>query len=148
MRWLGLVVFAALPLQWFVVAGSPVGQIRLHQAVLLLVAAIVLAARPLRSTQAVIAVALPFIALNVLMIVSWMAVSLYNGQIPRTAIQVLIYLGVFIALGTYIGRAATGEEPGALTLLRWSATAAVVSLVAAFAISMVGNGVNPIAVVQ
>ncbi len=148
MRWLGLVVFAALPLQWFVVAGSPVGQIRLHQAVLLLVAAIVVAARPLRSTQAVIAVALPFIALNVLMIVSWMAVSLYNGQIPRTAIQVLLYLGVFIALGTYMGRAATGEEPGALTLLRWSATAAVVCLVAAFAISMVGNGVNPIAVVQ
>ena len=148
MRWLGLVVFATLPLQWFVVGGTPLGQLRLHQAVLLLVAAIIVAARPLRTTQAVIAVALPFIALNILMVVSWMAVSLFNGQIPRTAVQVLLYLGVFIALGTYIGRAATGEEPGALTLLRWSATAAVVMLIAAFVVSMIGNGVNPISVVQ
>lgn len=148
MRWLGLVVFAALPLQWFVVGATPLGQMRLHQAVLLVVAAIIAVVRPLRSNQAVIAVALPFIALNVLMILSWMAVSLFNGQQPRTAVQVLLYLGVFIVFGTYIGRAASGEEPGALTLLRWSATAAVVALVLAFAVSMVGNGVNPVGVVQ
>ena len=148
MRWLGLVVFAALPLQWFVVAGTPLGQMRLHQAVLLLVAAVILVVRPLRSTQAVIAVALPFIALNILMVASWMAVSLFNGQVPRTAVQVLLYLGVFVALGSYFGRAATGEEPGAMTLLRWSATAAVVTLILAFTVSMVGNGVNPISVVQ
>lgn len=148
MRWLGLVVFAALPLQWFALGGTPLGQMRLHQAALLLVAAVILVARPLRSTQAVIAVALPFIALNLLMILSWVAVSLFNGEIPRSAAQVLLYLGVFLALGAYFGRAATGEEPGALALLRWSATAAVVSMVVAFALSMVGNGVNPIAVVQ
>jgi hypothetical protein len=148
MRWLGLVLFAALPLQWFVVGGTPLGQMRLHQAVLLILAAVIIAARPLSATRPVIAVALPFIALNILMITSWMAVSLYNGQIPRSAVQVLLYLGVFIAVGTYIGRAATGEEPGALTLLRWAATAAVVALIAAFALSMIGNGINPLSVVQ
>jgi hypothetical protein len=104
--------------------------------------------RPLRTNQAVITVALPFIALNVLMLAVWMAVSLFNGEMPRMAIQVALYLGVFVVFGAYMGRAATGEEPGALALLRWSAAAAAAGLIGALTLSMVANGINPISVIQ
>lgn len=148
MKWLGVVVFAALPLQWFVVGNTPLGMMRLHQTVLLLVALLIVVVRPLRTNLAVIRVATPFIAMNVVMLVLWAGVSLYNGELPRSPIQEALYLGVFIVFGTYLARAATGEEPGALQALRWSATAAVVVLTLAMAFSMLGNGVNPLSVLQ
>jgi hypothetical protein len=147
-RWLGLVVFAALPLQWFVVGGTPLGLMRLHQAVLLLVTMIILVVRPLRTNAAVLRAAAPFVVLNLVMLTVWAGISLFNGEIPRTPVQELIYLGVFVVLGTYLSRAASGEEPGALPLLRWTAVAAVVTLILAFAVSMVGNGVNPLGVLR
>ena len=148
MKWLGLVVFAALPLQWFVLGNTPLGLMRVHQAVLLLAALIILLARPLRTNVAVIQVALPFIALNVLMLVVWSGIDLYNGQLPRTPLQEMLYLGVFIVFGTYLARAASGAEPGALHQLRWAAAAAGGMLILALSVSMLSNGVNPLAVLQ
>lgn len=148
MRWLGLLVFAALPLQWFSLGGTPIGMLRLHQAVLLLVALVIVVARPLRTNAAVLRVAYLFVVLNLIMLTLWIAVSVYNGEKPVMPVQQLVYLGVFVILGTYLARAASGEEPGALPLLRWSATAAIVSLSLALTLSMVGNGVNPVAVFQ
>ena len=148
MKWLGLAVFAALPLQWFVVGNTPLGLTRLHQAVLLMVVLIIAVVRPMRSNTVVVGVALPFIVLNVLMLGVWSAVSLFNGEIPRSPIQELVYLGVFIIFGSYLARAATGAEPGALALLRWAAPVAALTLIIAFGLSMLGNGVNPIAVLQ
>jgi hypothetical protein len=147
-KWLGLAVFAALPLQWFVVGNTPLGLTRLHQAVLLMVVLIIAVVRPMRANTVVVGVALPFIVLNVLMLGVWSAVSLFNGEIPRSPIQELIYLGVFVIFGSYLARAATGSEPGALALLRWAAPVAALTLIVAFGLSMLGNGVNPIAVLQ
>lgn len=148
MKWLGLVVFATLPLQWFVVGGTPLGIMRLHQTVLLLAVLIIFIVRPLRSNTLVMGVAMPFIALNVLMLAVWSAVSLFNGEVPRTPVQEMLYLGVFIIFGSYLARAASGAEPGALALLRWAGLAAAVTLVIAFGLSMLGNGVNPLNVLQ
>jgi len=104
--------------------------------------------RPLRSNVLVMGVAMPFIALSVLMLGVWSAVSLFNGEIPRTPVQEMIYLGVFVILGSYLARAATGAEPGALALLRWAALASAITLILAFGVSMLGNGVNPLNVLQ
>lgn len=148
MRWLGLVVFAALPLQWFVVGQTPLGAMRLHQAVLLLAAAVIAVTRPPRAFAGVVQSAAPFIALNVLLLLAWSALALYQGVVPRTPVQELIYLGVMVVLGAYVARAASGLEPGALGLLRWATAAAVSSLVLALVLSMLSNGVNPLGVIQ
>ncbi|HUW15729.1 MAG TPA: hypothetical protein VMW94_01520, partial [Actinomycetes bacterium] len=71
MKWVGLVVLAVLPLQWFVVGSTPLGLMRLHQAVLLLATVVLLVARPWRTNLPLMRVALPFIALNLIMLALW-----------------------------------------------------------------------------
>ena len=148
MKWMGLVVLAVLPLQWFVVGSTPLGLMRLHQAVLLLATVVLLVARPWRTNLPLMRAALPFITLNVVMLALWTGTSAFNGDVPRAQAQEVIYLVVFVAFGTYFARAASGAEPGALLLLRWAAVAASITLVIAFAASMLGNGVNPVGVLQ
>jgi hypothetical protein len=147
-KWLGLVVLATLPLQWFVVGSTPLGLMRLHQAILLLATALLLVVRPWRTNLPLMRTATPFVVLNVVMLTLWTGMSAYNGDVPRTQAQEVIYLVVFVVFGTYLARAASGAEPGALVLLRWAAVAAAVTLVLAFSVSMLGNGVNPVAVLQ
>lgn len=148
MRWLGLLALAALPLQWFVVAGTPLGVMRLHQAVFLGVAVVLVLARPMRNLVPVLRLTKVFLALNALMLVVWAAVTLYHGALPTIPIQEGIYLGVFVIMATYFFRAASGQEAGALKALRWSATGAAGLFVAALLLSMVSNGVNPMNVIQ
>jgi hypothetical protein len=147
-RWVGLVVLAALPLQWFVVGSTPLGLMRLHQAVLLTATVLLLVARPWRTNLPLMRAARLFIMLNLVLLALWTGTSVYNGEAPRAPLQELIYLVVFVVFGAYFARAASGAEPGALLLLRWAAVAASVTLVVAFSLSMLGNGVNPVGVLQ
>src|SRR5262245_22957776 len=78
-RWAMLAVFAALPLQWFVVGSTPLGQGRVHQlAILAFTAAIFLRYRA-RAHQPVLSVSAPFVIANVCLLVIWVATSFYNG---------------------------------------------------------------------
>lgn len=146
MRWLMLAVFAALPLQWFVVASTPLGQGRLHQLAILAFAAVVFFRYRSRAYRPVLSISAPFVIANVFLLAIWLATGFYNGLGPSGPIQQALYLGVFIAFGTMIYRAAVGVEPRLLEALRWAALCAALSLIGGLTYSMLVNGVNPIQV--
>lgn len=147
-QWIGLVVLAALPLQWFAVGQTPLGLMRVHQVVMLLGTVLLMVSWKPEAYSPVLVTARVFVGIFVLMLGLWSAMSLFNGVVPRITIQVFIYLVVFVVMGTYFYRAFSGDIPGAVSALRWSATAAGLVLVAALALSMMKNGVNPIGTLQ
>jgi hypothetical protein len=142
-RWAALAVFAALPLQWFVVGNTPLGVGRVHQLVLLAFVAAVFVRYRVRAYGPVLRISLPFVAANVCVLMIWLATGFFHGDPPFGPIQQAIYLGVFVAVGTVIYRAACGTEPGLLEALRWTAAAACVSVILGLTYSMLVNGVNP-----
>ena len=146
MRWLTLAVFAALPLQWFVVASTPLGQGRLHQVAILAFTAVVFLRYRARAYRPVLSVSAPFVIANVCLLAIWLGTGFYNGLGPSGPIQQALYLAVYVAVGTMIYRAALGVEPGLLEALRWAALCATVTLVGGLAYSMLVNGVNPVQV--
>jgi hypothetical protein len=145
-RWLMLAVFAALPLQWFVVASTPLGQGRLHQLAILGFMAVVFLRYRARAHRQVLSISAPFVVANVCLLAIWLATSFYHGLGPFGPVQQAIYLGVYVAFGTMIYRAAIGVEPGLLEALRWAALCATVALIGGLSYSMLVNGVNPIQV--
>ncbi len=148
MRWAMLAVFAALPLQWFVVGSTPLGQGRVHQlAILAFTAAIFLRYRA-RAHQPVLSVSAPFVIANVCLLVIWVATSFYNGLAPFGPIQQALYLAAYVAFGTMIYRAAIGAERGLLDALRWAALCATAALVGGLTLSMLVNGVDPLQVLR
>jgi len=147
-RWAMLAVFAALPLQWFVVGSTPLGAGRVHQLAILAFAAAVFVRYRARAYQPVLAVSAPFVIANVCLFVIWVATSIYNGQAPFGPVQQALYLAVYVAFGTMIYRAAVGAEPGLLDALRWAAVCATVALVGGLTYSMLVNGVNPVQVIR
>lgn len=146
MRWAMLAVFAALPLQWFVVGSTPLGAGRVHQLAILAFTAAVFVRYRARVHRPVLAVSLPFVVANGCLLVIWVATSVYNGDRPFGPVQQGLYLAAFVAIGTIVYRAAAGLEPGLLDALRWAAVWATVALIVGLAYSMLVNGVNPIPV--
>ncbi len=146
MRWIALAVIAVLPLQWYVVASTPLGTGRLHQLALLTFAGLVLVRSRFPAHIPVLRAALPFLLANVYMLTIWAAVDLYHGKLPFGPVQQWLYLTVFVAVGSYIYQAARSQNMQVMDLLRWSAAAACVALVASLSFSMTVNGVNPVAV--
>jgi hypothetical protein len=142
-RWAVLAVFAALPLQWFVIGTTPLGVGRLHQLVLLAFAGAVFVRYRAYAHRPVLRIGLPFVAANVCVLMIWVATSVYHGERPFGPVQQAIYLGVFVAVGTVVYRAACGTEPRVLEALRWTAAAASLSVVIGLTYSMLVNGVNP-----
>jgi hypothetical protein len=147
-RWVGLATFAALPLQWFVVFGSPLGTIRLHQVAFLGLCALLVVRMRFASYVPVLHSTWPFIVLNVYVLTLWAMVSVYHAMLPTGAVQELIYLGVFVVFAAFILRAATDPELRVVCTLRWAAAAAAVALVVGLQISALHNGVNSLAVLQ
>ena len=141
-------MFAALPLQWYVVGSTPLGTARAHQVAFLLFAAVVFARYRLRSQEPILRAAMWFVVANVYMLSIWFLIRLYHGGFPDGPVQQFIYLAVFFAVGAYIYRAGRGLEIGALELLRWAAAGAAAALVVGLVLSMLRNGSNPIAVVS
>ncbi len=143
-----MLLFAALPLQWFALASTPLGTGRLHQVAIFAFSAIVWVHYRLVSHLPAVRVAKPFLVANAYMLTVWAAIDLYNHSLPLGAVQEGLYVGVFIAIATYFYRVASGMEPGTVEMLRWAAPVACTVLLVAFAVSMVMNGVNPLAVLQ
>lgn len=141
-----VLLFMVVPLQWFGLGATPLGSTRLHQVAIVGFAALVYLHYRVRVHAPVLRTAAPFVLMTVYMALAWAAVDLYNGKLPMGAVQELIYLAVFVALGSCFYRAASGSESGLLTSLRWVGPAACVSVVVGFSVAMLVNGVNPAAV--
>lgn len=148
MRWLVLAMLSALSLQWFVVASTPLLVGRLHHVALLGFTAVAFAYYRLRAHTPVLRVAMPFVLATVYMLTVWAVVEVYQGDLPLKPVQQFMYLGAFLAVGTFFYRAASGREPTAVGLLRWTAAACCVTVTLGLVISMLANGVNPLGVVQ
>jgi hypothetical protein len=142
-KWACLAAFAALPLQWYVIATTPVGLLRLHQVAILVFALIVLCRYRPRAARPVWQNAWPFLLANIIMLGLWTVMQVYNQQSPGSFVQEFLYLGVFVAFGLFAFRAVTGKESGAIELLRWAAGAAALSVLIALTYSMIRNGVSP-----
>jgi hypothetical protein len=136
-------MLAALPLQWFVIAGGAGVAPRLHQLVLVSFAALVIARYSARSFTPVLKSATLFTLANLYMITMSAVLNLYNGVSPVGSLEELVYLCSFVAVATFFYRAVIGKEHGAVALLRWSTAATVVTLLTALSVSMIINGVNP-----
>lgn len=146
MRWPLFALFALLPLQWFAVASTPLGQSRLHQIAIFGFALCVLVSYRLRTYAPVLRTAAVFVIANLYMVAAIAAVAAYRGQGPGAAVQQLLYLMVFVAVGGFFFRVADGREPRLVEDLRWVAAVLCVSLLIGFSAAMLVNGVNPVAV--
>ena len=143
MRWPFLLLLAVLPLQWFVV----VGPVRVHLAAMTALLVLVLLTHRARAFVPVLRLTAVFVVANVALCVVWMGAALYHGDGLRQPVQQLIYLAVFVAVGTVVCRGlAGGDRTRWLTTMRWSALVVNVSLVGALSLSLARNGVNPAAV--
>jgi hypothetical protein len=146
MRWLLLLLLAALPLQWF---RLPVpGALRLHVAVLIVVTcATLLRFRP-RAVFPFVARTWVFVALSVALVAVVAAAGVYHSESVTPLVQQGVYPLAFVAVGYLAYRAASGRMVGAIDLLRWSALASVLTLLAALFISFARNGVDLVQVLS
>ena len=148
MQWTALALFALLPLQWFVVGSTPLGTTRLHQLAILGFGVIICFRYRARLYSPVLRTAAVFVIANVYLLSMWAVVDLFNGTKPYGALQALLYLGAFVAIATFISRAASGKEPGVASALKWAAPVACTSVVLGFSLAMLVNGVNPASVLS
>lgn len=96
----------------------------------------------------VLRTAAAFVVANLYMLSKWAVVDLFNGHKPYGSLQEFLYLGAFVAIATFVSRAASGSEPGAANALKWAAPVACASVVLGFSLAMLVNGVNPAAVLS
>ncbi len=146
MRLLVLLLFALLPLQWFGVAATPLGQGRLHQIVMIGFALAVLTRYRPSPYAPVLRAARVFVIASLYMVAAIVAVAAYRGSGPEDGIRQAIYLMIFLAMGGFFCRVARGFEPRALNALRLAVAVTCVSLLVGFSLAMAVNGVNPAAV--
>lgn len=142
MRWLALLLFAVLPLQWFGLGSSPVGVVRLHQVGIFAVATVLFGSYRLRAHAPVLRTASWFVIGNLYLLSTWAIMDVYNGNAPLGSLQQLMYVLAFVALGTYFYRVAADPDHEALVVLRWAAPVTCLSLLLAFSLAMAANGVN------
>ncbi len=138
MKWPLLLLLTVLPLQWFVVLGP----LRLHLVVMAIFFVAALVAYRARAFRPVLAQAWPFLAANAALSLVWMATNAVHGLGPRQPVQQLIYLGVFVAVGTAVHQGLRLGRHSWIETLRWSALTSSVALLVALWISMALNGVN------
>jgi len=145
MRWLLLLLFAALPLQWIVVPLPLVNQ-RIHIVVMVLVAAIGYLRFRSGAFRAVVLVSWPFLAGMVVLVATWLATALYHHESPLDPLEACVQALVFVSLGTAIHKVAVDDSGRGMDVLRWAATVCSLTLIAALGISMSLNAVDPVAV--
>lgn len=146
MKWLALVLFAILPLQWFALGSSPLGQVRLHMAAIFLFAGVVLIRHRMHAHAPVLRGARYFVLAIVYLSIAWAIMDLYNGKLPTGGVQTLLYLVAFVGIATYFFRNAAARDGAGVEALKWAALVTCVSVLVGFTIAMFVNGVNGIAV--
>jgi hypothetical protein len=142
-KWVAIGTFAALPLQWYVVVHTQLGAVRVHQLAILGFAAVFFSRYRPRALAPLLNTVWPFVIANVFMLTVWSVIEIYHGGLPYGPVQEFMYLAVFLAMGTFVYRAAIDLEPGGVEVLRWAAAVASVAVVGGLSLSMLRNGINP-----
>ena len=145
MRALLLVLFALLPLQWFLVPGVPAGAQRVHLIAIILFTAFGLARYQARALLPVLRVALPVLIPLAVFVVVWAAANVYHYKGVRSPLQEAVQMMTMVVVGAVVYRAAAYPSTRVLEAARWTALAASVSMLLALSVSMASNGVNPVA---
>lgn len=139
---------ALIPLQWFTVAPSPIGELRVHQLAMFALTACIISvygfARIGSSTRRL----QYFVGANIYMAILATALDLYNGMLPIQSIQSLLYIASFVTISALFYIAATDPREYFLHSLRWTSVITLTVLLAAFGVSLVKNGINPVSVIQ
>lgn len=139
-----IAAFAALPLQWFLLAESAAGDIRLHQLASVLLTAVILLRYGLPRVGRGARSAHVFIVANVYLLILWAGLNVFNGLALLQPIKQATFLVTFIAVTALFFFAVRETDNTLIDALRWTAAAAVLVLMAAFGYSMLSNGLNPI----
>lgn len=148
MRFIVIAAFAAIPLQWFLLAESPAGDIRVHQLAAVLLTVAVVAKYGLPWVERGVRGAQLFILLNIYMIVLWVALNIFNGLALSQPIKQTTFLAAYVAVTAFFFFAVRDDNIQMIDTLRFTAVASVTVLIAAFGYSMLSNGVNPLDVLQ
>lgn len=143
-----LIALALIPLQWFTVAPSPIGELRVHQLAMFGLTACVIAYYGFARIGAGTRRLQFFILANLYMLILTSAMDVYNGVIPVQPLQSLLYLISFVVISAYFAMAASEASFDIIDALRWSALVTVGVLISAFGLSLLKNGINPLTVVQ
>lgn len=148
MRYSLLVLFALLPLQWFLVPVPLMGPLPLHLLALLLVTGGTVAWLRVRAFRAVYSLSAPFLWANAALVTIWAAAAFYHGQSPRDAVEQGILLVTFLAVAALVHHGLVRDPDRFLDALRWSAVVCVGSLLFALVVATTINGVNAVSVIQ
>ncbi|MDQ4039392.1 MAG: hypothetical protein M3313_13830, partial [Actinomycetota bacterium] len=139
---------AGIPLQWFALGSSPIGELRLHQLSMFALTGCVIVYYGLAKVAEGIRRQQFFILANLYMLVISAAMIVYNKQIPIQQSQTLLYIVSFAAISAFFFMAAIDSSYNMVDALRWSALVTSSVLIVAFAASLLKNGINPLSVVQ
>ncbi len=146
-KFIVLAAFAAIPLQWFLLGETALGDIRIHQLAVVFLTFVIVFKYGLPWIERHVRGAQVFIAANLYMIILWVALNVFNGLGMSQPIKQVAFLAGFIAVSALFHQIVQTGETGLVDAMRWSAAAAVTVLLMAFGVSMLSNGVNPIDVV-
>ena len=138
MKWALLLLLMVLPLQWFLVGG-----LRLHILAMLLFLVASLVATPPRYVGTVVGVTWAFVAANAALSLTWISANRYHGLGMREPVQQLAYLAVFLSVAAVVHRALLSSRTAWVDTMRWLALVVSLILVAAMAISMSINNIDP-----
>jgi len=142
------IALAMIPLQWFTVVPSPIGELRLHQLAFFALTACIIVKYGLAKVGACTRRLQFFIGANLYMLILTAAMDVYNRVIPIQPVQSLLYLISFTAVSAYFYMVASDPRFHIVDALRWAGVVTVSILLTAFGFSLLKNGINPLSVVQ
>ncbi len=148
MKFIALGALAGIPLQWFALGASPIGELRLHQLAMFGFTACIIAYYGLKRIGEATRRLQFFILANLYMLTFSAAMDVYNKGIPVQPMQTLLYVISFTAVSAYFFKAASEDDFNIIDALRWSGLVTSTILILAFALSLLKNGINPLSVVQ
>lgn len=143
-----LIALGLIPLQWFTVTPSPIGEMRMHQLAMFGLTACVIAVYGFARIGSATRRLQFFIIASLYMLMLTATIDLYNGVLPIQPVQSLLYLVSFVAISAFFYMAASDPRDHMVDALRWSSVVTVLILIAAFGASLLKNGINPLTVVQ
>lgn len=138
MKWSVLLLLAVLPLQWYVVVSG----VRLHLVAMALFLLATLVALRVRASSPVLSLTWVFVVANGALCLVWSAANVYHGLGIRQPAQQLVYLAVFVAVGTVAYNGLTRDGSGWVRVTRWSGPLTLGVLLLALSVSMALNNVN------
>ncbi len=148
MRFLGVFCLSLLPLQWFVVLGSPVGgNIRVHQLAILVLAAAIILTYGFKQSEEIIYRFRVFLIANAYMYMIWVCITFYQDMIPLDPFEEMIYMVIFLSIAVYFFQAATSDDVRFVQTLRWTGPLCLLVLIGGLIVGSIQNHVDIVGVI-